>query len=144
MIWMDPEGQIDPNGLDERKFLLSMLKEDYQYRIVSSRNEMVEKILIFDAGLDDKPLELLKYYIRETHLGNDDDPDETVLYFGGRDVFEDEGEVVFINKLSGPDQNSFRVPIGKYKEIKKGYTNYYPDPMPEAGQWLRVDENYFK
>ena len=133
MIWMDPEGNIDPNELDKGKFLFARLEEDYQYRIVSSRNEMVEKILVFDADLDDKPLEMFKYYIRETHLSKDDDPDETVLYFGGRGTLEDEGEVVFINTLTGPDQKSFRVPIDKYQQTKYEYTDHYPGPMPEAG-----------
>jgi hypothetical protein len=145
MIWMDPESQLDPNELGNKQFLFgTLLDESYQYRIVSTREEMVEKILVFDNDLDDKPLEMLKFYIRETHLSKGNDPDETVLYFGGRDVVEDEGEVVLINKLTGPDKKSFRVPIGKYREIKEGYTNYYPGPMPEAGRWLRVDENYFK
>ena len=118
--------------------------KSYQYRIVSSRNEIVEKILIFDAELDDLPLELLKYYIRETHLSKDDDQDETIFFFGGREVVEDEGEVVLINKLTGPDKKSFRVPIGKYQQIKNEYTDHYPGPMPEAGRWIRIDENYFK
>ena len=60
-----------------------------------------------------------------------------------REVFEKEGEVVLINKLSGSDQKSFRVPISKYQQIKNEYTNYYPDKRPGAGRWLRVDKNYF-
>jgi hypothetical protein len=144
MIWMDPESRLDPNELDKRNFLFRMLDESYQYRIVSTREELVEKILVFDSDLDDKPLEMLKYYIRETHLSKGDDPDETVLYFGGRGILEDEGEVVFINKLTGPDQKSFRVPIHKYQQIKNEYTDHYPSPMPEAGPWLRVNEDYFK
>jgi hypothetical protein len=36
------------------------------------------------------------------------------------------------------------IPIGKYQQIKNEYTDYYPDPMPETGRWLRVDKNYFK
>jgi hypothetical protein len=143
MVYLDPDGRLDSNDHDIREFLYGMLDECYQYRIVSTREELVEKILIFGDGLNDKPLELLKYYIRETHLSKGDDPDETVLYFGGRDVIEDEGEVILINKLSGPDQKSFRVPIGKYQEIKEGYTNYYPD-LKDGGRWQRVNENYFK
>jgi transcription elongation factor Elf1 len=144
MIWMDPDGQLDPNGLGNKQFLFdTLLDESYQYRIVSTREELVEKILIFDDNLEDKPLEMLKYYIRESFLSKGDDPDETVLYYGGRGVFEDEGEVVLINKLSGPDQKSFRVPIGKYQEIKEEYTNYYPD-LKDGGRWQRVNENYFK
>jgi hypothetical protein len=37
-------------------------------------------------------------------------------------VIEDGGDVIFINKLSGPDQKSFRLPMGKYWKIKKEYT----------------------
>lgn len=145
MIWLDPEDRLDPDKLGEKQpHFGTFLDESYHYRIVSTRNEMMEKILIFDNELDDLPLELLKYYIRQTHLGKDDDPDETVLFFGGRDLIENEGEVILINKLSGPDKKSFRVPISKYLQIKDGYTDYYPDPMPEASRWLRVDENYFK
>ena len=144
MIWMNPDGQLDPNEVGNQQFLFGMLDESYRYRIVSTREEMVEKIYIFDHDLDDKPLEMLKHFIRETHLGNGDDPDQTILYYGGRGVFEDEGEVIFIDKLSGTDQKSFRVPIDKYQELKEGYTNYYPDLKDEAGRWLRVDENYFK
>ncbi len=74
----------------------------------------------------------------------DDDPDQTILYYGNRGVFENEGEVIFINKLSGPDQKSFRLPMGKYWQIKNEYTDHYQGPMPEADRWIRVDENYFR
>ena len=145
MIYMDPDGQLNLNRLENKQFLFgTLLDESYQYRIVSNREELVEKIFIFDDGLDDKPLEMLKYYIRDSRLDNDDDPDQAILYYGGRGVFEDEGDVIFINKWSGPDQKSFRLPIGKYQEIKEGYTNHYPELKDVAGQWIRVDENYFK
>lgn len=144
IIYLDPDGLLDLNGLENRQFLFDMLNDSYRYRIVSTREELVEKIFIFEDDLDDKPLEMLKHYIRETHLGNGDDSDETILYYGGRGVIEDEGDVIFINKWSGPDQKSFRLPMGSYWKIKNEYTDHYPGPMPEAGRWLRVDENYFK
>jgi len=80
MIWLNPDGQLDPNGLGNKQFLFDMLDDSYQYRIVSTREEMVEKILICNNGLDDKPLEMLKYYIRESHLSQGDDPDQTIYY----------------------------------------------------------------
>ena len=145
MIYMDPNGQLDLNGIENKQFMFgTLLNESYRYRIVSTREEMVEKIYIFDHELDDKALELLKHYIRETHLSNGDDPDETLLCYGGRGLIEDEGEVILINKLSGTDQKSFRVPIDKYQELKEGYPNYYPDLKDGAGRWQRVDENYFR
>lgn len=145
MIYMDPDGQLDLNGIENKQFMFgTLLDESYRYRVVSTREELVEKIYIFEGGLDDKPVEMLKHYIRETHLGNGDDPDQTILYYGGRGVFEDEGDVIFINKWSGPDQKSFRLPMEKYWQIKNEYTDHYPSTMSEAGRWLRVDENYFK
>ena len=80
----------------------------------------------------------------DSFLSPGDDPDEAILYYGGHGVIEDEGEVIFINKLSGPDRKSFRLPIGKYQEIKEGYTNHYPELKDVAGRWIGVDENYFK
>lgn len=144
MIYIDTDGQLDLNGLENKQFLFDMLDDSYRYRIVSTREELVEKIFISDDGLDDKPLEMFKLYIRNSHLSKDDDPDETILYYGGRGVVEDEEEVVFIDKLSGSDQKSYRLPMDKYWKIKNEYTDHYPGPMPEAGRWIRVDENYFK
>ena len=145
MIYLDPDGQLDLNGIENKQFMFgTLLDESYRYRIVSTREELVEKIYIFEAGLDDKPIEMLKHYIRETHLGNGDDSDKTILYYGGRGVFEDEGEVIFINKWSGPDQKSFRLQMDKYWQIKNEYTDHYPGPVPQAGRWIRVNENYFK
>jgi len=144
MIWMNPDDQLDPNGPANKQFLFGTLLDDsYRYRIVSTREEMVEKISIFDDDLDDKPLEMLKYYIRESFLSKDDDPDQTILYYGGHGVIEDEGEVIFINKFSGPEQKSFRLPMGKYWQIKNEYTDHYQGPVPEGDRWLRVDEDYF-
>jgi hypothetical protein len=111
---MKPDRRLDPNELDKRKILYTLLDDSYQYRIVSTREELVEKILIFDHDLDEKPMEMLKYYIRETHFSKGDDPDETTLSFGGRGLIEDVGEVIFIYKVSGPDQKTYRLPIGKY------------------------------
>ena len=69
MIYIDPDGQLDLNGIENKQFMFgTLLDESYRYRIVSTREELVEKIFIFEAGLDDKPLEMLKHYIRETHL----------------------------------------------------------------------------
>jgi hypothetical protein len=78
MIYMDPDGQLDPNGFGNEQFLFGLLDDSYCYRIVSTREEMVEKILIFDDDLDDQPLAMLKYYIRESFLSKDDDPDQTI------------------------------------------------------------------
>lgn len=45
--------------------------KEYLYRIVLSRNEFREKLFIFDAGLDDRAIELLKvFYIAQVQKDN--------------------------------------------------------------------------
>ncbi len=36
-------------------------QEDYLYRFVQSKNELREKLFIFDAGLDNRAIEILKF-----------------------------------------------------------------------------------
>jgi len=60
MIYLDPNSELCEEQLEESSMLPSMLDPSYQFRIVTTRNELVEKILIFEYNLDDLPLELLK------------------------------------------------------------------------------------
>ena len=48
--------------------------EKYLYRIVTSANQLVEKIQIFDAGKDDRVMELVKLLATDSLLENN--PDE--------------------------------------------------------------------
>lgn len=57
--------------------MLSFEEEGYQVRLVSSLNDLKEKILISDAGLDDRVIELLKIYI-EAMASDQFDDDECI------------------------------------------------------------------
>lgn len=57
--------------------MLSFEEEGYQVRLVSSLNDLKEKILISDAGLDDRVIELLKIYI-EAMASDQFDADECI------------------------------------------------------------------
>jgi hypothetical protein len=61
MIWMLPpvDGQsAPPEALPPEA--LKQLGDKYRFRLVSNLNELIEKILIFDAKLDDRIIELAK------------------------------------------------------------------------------------
>lgn len=60
MIWMLPSGA--PRVLEDDAILNRVrTMEDYRFRIVANPGELMEKVLIFDAGLDDRCMEMVKY-----------------------------------------------------------------------------------
>ena len=70
--------------------------EKYLNRIVTSANQLVEKIQIFDAGKDDRIMELVKLLATDSILKNDPDKEFDELRF----TVDDDGAniLVIINK----------------------------------------------
>ncbi len=80
-----------------KKMLLADYRtEKYLYRIVTSANQLVEKIQIFDAGKDDKIMELVKLLATDSILKNDPDKEFDELRF----AVDDNGTniLIIINK----------------------------------------------
>ena len=62
--------------------LQDMRKNGYLLRIVRSQRELLEKIAVFDAGLDDRIIEICKVFILAAfHEGNPDCGEIETLYF---------------------------------------------------------------
>ena len=70
--------------------------EKYLNRVVTSPNQLVEKIQIFDAGKDDRIMELVKLLATDSILKNDPDKEFDELRF----AVDDDGTniLVIINK----------------------------------------------
>lgn len=60
MVWLLPFGE--PEG-PEKDAIMNQAKAmgDYRLRIVGNAGDLMEKVMIFDAGLDDRCIELVKY-----------------------------------------------------------------------------------
>lgn len=60
MVWMLPFGE--PEG-PEKDAIMNQTKAmgDYRLRIVTNVGDLMEKVIIFDAGLDDRCIELVKF-----------------------------------------------------------------------------------
>ena len=76
--------------------LFDFRTEKYLSRIVTSPNQLVEKIQIFDAGKDDRIMELVKLLATDSLLKNDPDIEFDELRF----AVDDDGTniLVIINK----------------------------------------------
>lgn len=70
--------------------------EKYLYRIVTSANQLVEKIQIFDAGKDDRVMELVKLLVTDSLHENNPDKEFDELRF----AVDDNGTniLIIINK----------------------------------------------
>lgn len=64
LVWLLPEGAYDENAVAQMAAQLDSLAE-YTVRRVSTAGELVEKVGIADAGLDDRAIELCKFVTRQ-------------------------------------------------------------------------------
>ena len=100
--------------------------EKYLYRIVTSANQLVEKIQIFDAGKGDRVMELVKLLATDSILKNDPDKEFDELHFA---VDDGTNILVIINK----GEITGAVDIDNMYEFASSHCNDFKD--------LRDDED---
>ena len=93
--------------------------EKYLNRIVTSANEPVEKIHIFDAGKDDRIIELVKLLVANSLLENDPDEEFDELRFAVEDgtnllVLINKGEVTGAVNID----NTYEFASSHYNDFK--------------------------
>lgn len=102
---------------DEKSPMMHIMRDQhYLMRIVRTQNELLEKIEIFDAGLDDRIIELCKIYVLVwySEQNEEDWPDE-VLYFR-------EDEENYVQLLShGKFLGDVNIPESLYDKVKEDY-----------------------
>jgi hypothetical protein len=108
----------EPIELDPELKKLPLLKgmENYKFRMVKNFNELMEKILIFDDGLDDITLEILKFGILST-LPKGTALPRQLLYQGTQKSLFRGSSLSFIELSGGPEQRSFSI----------GFKPHYPN-----------------
>ena len=98
MIYLVPESEVKKTYemFYGENALFDFRIEKYLARIVTSPNQLVEKIQIFDAGKDDRIIELVKLLATDSILKNDPDIEFDELRF----AVDDDGTniLVIINK----------------------------------------------
>ena len=98
MIYLVPESEVEKTYemFYGENALFDFRTEKYLSRIVTSPNQLVEKIQIFDAGKDDRIMELVKLLATDSLLENNPDEEFDELRF----AVDDDGTniLVIINK----------------------------------------------
>ena len=148
MIFLIPDApdgtpQPPPRGF-EASVLAAMAAEGYRFRIVGSQNDLVEKILIFDAGLEDGPMEMVKLALRD-NLPPELAKGAIGAYFS-RKIPADAGKgepaklefvVVSLEKAGGAEVAM--EPI--YGTMQNAWRRIAPGPE-RAAEWLRIDRTF--
>ncbi|MFZ2956938.1 MAG: CpXC domain-containing protein [Candidatus Ozemobacteraceae bacterium] len=112
---------------------ISSEPDNYLIRLVHSKNDLIEKILLFDEGLNDKVIELLKVPI----LSENDMPLDTELYFEG--IVKEKGKKCYCLTAFG-DEDSQEEFIVNPKEISE-VIEHIESALSQCDAGLDLHEN---
>jgi hypothetical protein len=111
----------------------------YQLRIVSSWNQLKEKILIFDAGLNDSAVEILKIVAGDRAYGHADFADDSLYFLGVRSGSSAADELVFEAYQNGKLVAVVPVPMSLYQHMYASAAEQFGDDYG-AGEWKIVNQ----
>lgn len=108
--------------------------DDYNLRFVSRYNDLLEKILVFDNGLHDKVVELLKLLVL---MQDTDKMPDRVCMFGKKDG----NELEFLVQDKKEDRlYTSRIPMSTYETVKEQLKN--SGIKYKSFDWEIVDRDY--
>ncbi|MEA2734598.1 MAG: hypothetical protein QOE14_1049, partial [Humisphaera sp.] len=144
MIWMaPPDDSGNAAGPAEAGFKSQGQMTGYTFRAVHSINELLEKILIFDAKLDDLVIEMVKMVIL-TQMPQADQSEETEVHFAQLEDNGAEGqELVFaiVKPAETTGATLPREPV--YTDMAKAVAELKSRKSPPpGGQWPHIDAAY--
>jgi hypothetical protein len=118
--------------------LLGIMRESYAFRYVHSRNELVEKINIADAGLDDRVVEIFKIILR----GQNAEVSEGDLYFSQMQPAPDEGGMIAFYWFGDDGGKEVAVSLATYRTYETHFEKLVAADNEPVGHWQRVDVAY--
>ena len=111
MIWLLPEDYEMPLGVEDAVRQL----DGYTLRRVSEAGELIEKVKIFDAGLEDTVMEICKWVTRQELAVKAPEAQNAVLRFVR--VEGADNDLVFAFPLGG-NMNTIHVGFNVYEDAK--------------------------
>ena len=129
MIYMTAGGDSS-----ETESMRLEILEGYRFRTVDSRNELMEKILIGNAGLDDRLVEIFKLLLRSQTKAED----ECVFLFAGT---REDDALHFV--MVGPNgKEMLSVPRDSFNETADKLSAYVKFAETIPGEWHRVNGEF--
>jgi hypothetical protein len=143
-IWLkypDANGTITFEGI-----ALSLgldLMRDYKFRVVMSRNELIEKISIFDSGLDDRIIEVSKLILWHSLLPGTEPPKGKLCFAGRRKRLLKPEELEFA--WFDQEHRARSVALGfaeGYQSLESRIAKLNSTLLADEPKWRIVDQEY--
>lgn len=142
MIWLMPSGDISETQMQAIANHTRAMG-GYILRMVGDVGELMEKILIFDAGLDDMAVEMCKYVtkmeIMSGHRGVSEQIAGTPVHFHRLEETGGEKALVFIYPSSG-QMMSLKIGYNVYED-SLGIIQRNPDIIPDEA-FMRINQDW--
>ncbi len=143
MIWLMPSGDL-PESQMQAIANHTKAMGGYRLRMVSDVGALMEKILIFDAGLDDMAVEMCKYVTKMELTAKDRSeaaPASSVpFHFHRLEETEDGKAIVFIYPREG-QMMSLNIGYNVYED-SLGIISRNPDIIPDKDRFSRIDRDW--
>jgi hypothetical protein len=139
MIWLMLNDEAPPALADLLPGMTGGSAEGYLFRLVSTPNELKEKIFIADSGLDDRVVELMKWLIRQNDHGQNLQADDILLFAQVEEV-DAEQRLVFVI-LRESEQMASALPAAMYDELAEAAEQQLDTLYGGVNPWLRVHES---
>lgn len=141
--WLPGKPQSSAPQMDElRSVNRTDITQDYICRTVRELNDLLEKIRIFDDGLDDRILEILKAFMQYGNVERLSSDVRGMMYYDG--LVSGPSGIRQIQLLSIGAERSATVTLkpDAYSDIRAKFGPLFPDKSSTLGQWLEVDQEY--
>ena len=140
MVWL-LTGAEDADDMDASLAMIQkMADEPYTLRQVASIDELIEKILIWDSGFDDRVMELYKLGLHE-QLAAEEQLVGPVFYSSAPDNRDVDGVLEFV-VLTEDGSTPISVPAQTYHEFEDQTADLLASVGHDSVEWLRVDQEY--
>ena len=140
-IWLLPnKTQADDQELEMLRSLGEDTINDYNCRIVRNRNQLVEKILIFDDDLDDRILEILKAFMLHSSEGLADDARGS-MYYEGSPLGRSGRRQIRLVSVGGTRSAAVNLKPDAYDDIHSKFAPLLPRREDTLGQWLEINQD---
>jgi hypothetical protein len=118
------------------------IEPEYTYRLVGSLNALIEKILIADAGFDDRIVEVVKCLLMG-HLDESQRGEDAEFFFSGTYTEAPSEPMIEFNLVNKTGSTTWAVPLAEtVQRCEAELRNILPDRESERGTWLWVDQQY--
>lgn len=132
MFWLVPDGRIP-----EAQLPCDLLAE-YTCRVVKIEAELLEKIRIFDDGLDDRMVEAFKIIIQLQANEEGESAEGLLLYLG----IEDEPPQVQFALVTDEGEQALTASRRAFREVSDDLAECVLDDARESPAWRVVDAEY--